>query len=156
VKKLKQKAGKRVSQKGFTLIELVLVIALLGVLAVSALPDVFNISLTSARANSRDATVGAAQAALALYAANQISQGSAESYPPFLESTDLADGTAATRTQPLMAAVLHNGVSSQWFKIDDDCYAFDTNGNGALNNGTDEEVQYSSATGTFLGVSNCG
>lgn len=156
MKKLKRELRKQANKKGFTLIELVLVIALLGVLAVSALPDIFNISLTTARSNSRDATVGAAQAALALYAANQISQGSAESYPAFLESTDLADGTAATRTQPLMGAVLHNGVSSQWFKIDDNCYAFDTNGSGALNNGTDEEVQYSSAAGTFLGVTDCG
>ncbi|MBI2341615.1 MAG: type II secretion system protein, partial [Deltaproteobacteria bacterium] len=41
-------------EKGFTLIELVLVIAVLGVLAVSALPNLFDISLTNARNNARD------------------------------------------------------------------------------------------------------
>lgn len=47
------------NNRGFTLIELVLVIVILGVLAVSALPNIFNISLTTARTNSRDAVVGA-------------------------------------------------------------------------------------------------
>lgn len=144
------------NHKGFTLIELVLVIAILGVLAVSALPNIFDISLTSARNNARDGVVGAIQSGLSLYAANQIASGSAESYPPLLETSDLADATAAARTVALFNQVLQNGVTAQWFKIDDDCYAFDTNGNAALNQGTDVEYQYSSTNGTFLGVSDCG
>lgn len=142
---------------GFTLIELILVIALLGVLAVAAMPNLFDLSLTQARTNSRDGVVGAVEAGLSLYAANQISAGSAESYPTNLETTDLADGTAASRTVPLFNQVLQSGVTSQWFKLDDDCYAYDTNGNGTFNDGTDVEYQYTAATtGTFLGVANCG
>src|SRR3989338_1211134 len=102
---------KRHTSAGFTLIELILVIAILGVLAVSAMPSVFNISITNARDNARDAVVGAVQAALSLYAASQISEGNNESYPTLLETTDLADGTAASRTVPLFNNVLQNGVN---------------------------------------------
>jgi prepilin-type N-terminal cleavage/methylation domain-containing protein len=141
----------------FTLIELVLVIAVLGILAVVALPTFFNVSLTSARSNSMNATVGAVQAGLSLYGANQIAAGSALTFPALLETTDLADGTAATNLAPLFNNVLQNGMSAQWFKIDDDCYAYDTNGNGALNNGTgDTEFKYTAASGTFLQVADCG
>ncbi len=143
--------------KGFTLIELVLVIALLGVLAVAALPTFFGISLTNARTNSMNATVGAVQSGLSLYAANQIASGSAESYPSLLETSDLADGTAASNTNLLFNQVLQNGVNAQWFKIDDDCYAYDVDGDGVLDNGSgDTEFQYSNSAGTFIQATNCG
>lgn len=142
---------------GFTLIELVLVIAVLGILAVSAMPNLFDVSLTNARTNSRDASVGAVQAGLSLYGANEVSQGNAESYPTNLETTDLADGTAASRTVPLFNAVLQGGVTAQWFKIDDDCYSYDTDGDKTLDNPGDAEYQYTGGTtGTFLGVTDCG
>ncbi|MFH1356581.1 MAG: type II secretion system protein [bacterium] len=129
------------NQKGFTLIELVLVIALLGALAVSALPNIFAISLTNAQNNSRDAVQGAVQAALSLYAASQISQELPESYPADLDGAD--DAAVASRSEPLFDIILKGGVIQDWSKQDDACYQW-TGGGGA------DEYAYDSDAGTFI------
>lgn len=154
--KLLRELKKRKKARGFTLVELVLVIAILGVLAVIALPNLFDISLTAARSNSMDASVAAVRSGLSLYGSNQLAAGNALTFPTLLETSDLADGTAASNTSPLFNQVLQNGVTAQWFKVDDDCYAYDTNGNGSFDDGTDAEFQYVTANGTFLGVASCG
>ena len=129
------------NKKGFTLIELVLVIAILGVLAVSALPNIFNISLTTARENSRDAVVGAIQAGLSLYGASQISQGNAETYPADMDGA--ADASAAARANPLFDIIVKSGVTRDWTKVDDTCYTY--TGGGAT-----DDYEYDSTNGTFL------
>jgi len=129
------------NKKGFTLIELVLVIALLGALAVSALPNIFAISLTNAQNNSRDAVQGAVQAALSLYAASQISQELPESYPADLDGE--ADGVASSRAAPLFDNILKGGVIQDWSKQDDTCYQW-TGGGGS------DEYEYDSDAGTFI------
>ncbi|OGQ07719.1 MAG: hypothetical protein A3G32_02965 [Deltaproteobacteria bacterium RIFCSPLOWO2_12_FULL_40_28] len=145
------------NSKGFTMVELVLVIAVLGILAISAMPNMFSVSLTTARSNSMDAVVGAVQAGLSLYASEQVASTGTESYPSLLETTDLADGTPATRTNRMFDNILQNGVSNQWFKLDDDCYAYDTDGDGSFDDGSDSEFQYTSGTtGSFVLSSDCG
>lgn len=142
------------SKKGFTLIELVLVIALLGILAISAIPSLFNLNLTSARSASMNATVGAVQAGIATYAATQASGGGSISYPASLDSA--ANGTTASGLTPLFGSVLLNGVTAQWFKSSGTCYVYDTNGNGTKDAApTDTYFQYNTSTGSFTQVSTC-
>jgi len=71
---------------GFTLLELILIIAILGILAVSALPRFFNLSSEAEQAD-RDGVVGAVRSGIALYRANDmLEKGGMGSYPGRLES----------------------------------------------------------------------
>lgn len=104
-------------KKGFTLIELILVIALLGILAVAALPQLFNVSLSTARQNSVAAVAGAVQTGISMYAANQVMTTETISWPPDLDTLSGADLPAtASSSAPLFGDVLQGGVTSGWTK----------------------------------------
>jgi type IV pilus assembly protein PilE len=153
--------------KGFTLIELVLVIAILGVLAVAALPTLFNVSLNTARTNAMNATVGAVQTGISLHAAKELALGNPLTYPASLESTVVANGTQASNSSRLFTAVTQNGISAQWHKVTETgttpnvvaVYAYDTDGDNAYNTspGSDTCFTYTQSLGTFVqtGVSPC-
>ena len=142
--------------RGFTLVELVLVIALLGILAVAALPIIFGISLDSARANSMKATAGAIQSALSIYASSQLTQGLPASFPATLDSvTGSATGTPASGLAPLFTDILQGGVTAQWLKLDTaNCYAFDEDGSKDISTG-DQFYQYQPSAGEFAPVGSC-
>ena len=76
--------------KGFTLIELVTVIAILGVLAAMTVPKFFDLQ-TQARIETENMIIGTIRAGLETYAANQIVQNGAKTYPSANTSTVLDD-----------------------------------------------------------------
>lgn len=97
------------NRKGFTLIELILVIAILGILAVSALPRFLDISDEAEKA-ARDGVVGAVRAGIAIFHADAIVNNTTPVWPATLDSN--ADGDCAT----CYSTVLEAGVSGDWSK----------------------------------------
>lgn len=128
-------------RKGFTLIELVLVITILGILAISALPSFINIS-TQAEQASRDGVVGAIRAGVALQRANDlVTNGPPGSYPATLDG--VGANTACSSAAPCFTTVLTQGVSDgSWTKVSDTSYTF-TDGT------TTFTYTYTPASGTF-------
>lgn len=132
---------KVMGQKGFTLIELVLVITILGILAVSALPSFIDVS-TDAELAARDGVIGAVQSGIQLYRANDLVQnGAPGNYPSTLDA--VADNTACSAAAPCFTQVVTNGVNDgSWTKVDDTNYSF--------NDGSSTyRYEYDTATGTF-------
>ncbi|HPQ80595.1 MAG TPA: type II secretion system protein [bacterium] len=118
------------NRKGFTLIELILVIAILGILAVSALPKFFDVSENAAEA-ARDGVIGAVRSGIALYRANSmITTGGTGSYP-----ADLGAGFANILENPVTAA-------DGWVSNTATNYVYNK---GGVNN----TLVYNSAAGTF-------
>ncbi len=96
------------TQKGFTLVELVMVITILGILAVSALPSFINITGQAERA-SRDGVVGAIRAGIALQRANNMVTGSTTvAYPATLDGASLGACSSSNRC---FGNVLSQGLS---------------------------------------------
>ncbi|MBI2338972.1 MAG: type II secretion system protein [Deltaproteobacteria bacterium] len=125
---------KRINQKGFTLIELVLVITILGILAVAALPQFINVT-TEAEQASMAGVVGSVRAGIALYRANDlITNGAPGEYPNAADigtAADLDDeaaGATAAAATPFFVNVLQAGVTDDsWTKdaADVNVYIFD-------------------------------
>ena len=109
--------------RGFTLIELIMVIAILGILAVAALPRILDL-VSSADEASRDSVVGSIRSSIALYYGNDVAEaGSTASYPTSLDS--VAAGTDCSPTNPCFTLILIQGVNdSKWHKVNDTQYSF--------------------------------
>ena len=78
------------NSKGFTLIELVTVIAILGVLAAMTVPKFFDLQ-TQAKIETENMIIGTIRAGLETYAANQIVVSGTKVYPVSTTATVLTD-----------------------------------------------------------------
>lgn len=101
-------------QAGFTLIELVLVIVILGILAATAMPRFSNLS-TEARVAALDGMRGGLQSAAAIARATQLARGIASNLPVMIEnqSVDMAGGYPdATTTGIVRALATYDGFTT--------------------------------------------
>ncbi len=70
----------RTNNKGFTLIELIMVIVILGILAAVIVPKFFDFT-TEAHTKHKAAVIGSIKAGLNLYAANELVSNGSRAYP---------------------------------------------------------------------------
>ncbi len=92
---------------GFTLVELIMVIVILGILAVVAVPQYFNLSV-SANTAAEQGVVGGVRAGILTYFAQN------RAYPATLDS---ATNAACSAANACFSTVLQQGgITSQWTK----------------------------------------
>lgn len=100
-------------KKGFTLIELIMVIVILGVLAAVAVPKYFDLQ-ASARTAAEKGVVGGVRAGILTYFAQN------KTYPSSLDS---ATNGACTTTNICFDTVLQQGgITSDWTKVSGTTY----------------------------------
>jgi prepilin-type N-terminal cleavage/methylation domain-containing protein len=105
----------KLNQRGFTLIELVLVITVLGILAVAAIPQFINVTQDAAM-SARDGVVGAVRSAIALDKAEDLVGGGNGAAPAALDNS--AANIAAGTNEIFFENILQEGVTDgiRWSK----------------------------------------
>ena len=125
------------NHKGFTLIELILVISILGILAVAALPKFLDVT-TNARTAAVRGVEGAVRAGLQVYYANNLANGGAGAYPAAGGLDGAAVDGVCSSTNVCFDEVLTNGITDgNWTKAGD---VYSTSGHACT---------YVPASGTF-------
>ncbi len=102
------------NESGFTLIELILVIAILGILAVAVAPQFVNIQANAQEAQ-RDGMAGAIRDGINMQFAQTLATSGTGTYPAAL---DAAANGACTAANPCFDTVLQQGVEEGWTKAD--------------------------------------
>jgi prepilin-type N-terminal cleavage/methylation domain-containing protein len=126
------------NQSGFTLIELILVIAILGILAVAVAPSFTNL-LTNASTTGGLGTAGAIQSGInTMYAENVA----ANTTPFWVTTLDSASNGACSTSNPCFGNVVQPITSGSWTRVSDTEYAYE-------NAGVSQTHTYDPSTGTF-------
>ena len=107
------------NNKGFTLIELILVIAILGILAVSAMPKIFSLT-TEANTAAAAGVAANVLAGITLAGAKAMATTGVETYPATLDGA--ANGNCTT-SNACFGGVVKDGVTRDWKRISDTVYA---------------------------------
>ena len=105
----------RKKNKGFTLIELVMVIVILAILAVVAIPQFFDLS-GQAETSAEQGVVGGVRAGISAFQADVLAGGgAAPGYPATLEAPAQAVSTDCTTVAPCFTEVLgQGGITQDW------------------------------------------
>jgi len=126
---------KKITNKGFTLIELVIIMVILGVLAAVAVPRLGS-TIDSSENSAEEAVIGNLRSALEVYAMDQVVLTSNKSYPinPFAALDD--------KSRVKLTGITSGAGGGPW--------GFD-NGNNKIyhqrNDGSYEDWNYNSSTG---------
>lgn len=122
------------SQEGFTLIELVIIILVLGILAATAVPRFYDLT-AKAKAAAEKGVVGGVRGGIAIVYASNVLNSSTGTFPATLGG---ANGAASTANL-LFSNVISPGIDADWTMANGSQYI-------GPNGGT---YSYTSAAGTF-------
>lgn len=111
------------NEKGFTLLELILVVALLGMLAIIVMPRTSSI-VSNAQEPAREGIVKSILGAINKYYAEQLAQTGTGSFPTELDSAADNSSCVSMATGCFENVLQHPLTSADWSKINTTTYHF--------------------------------
>jgi prepilin-type N-terminal cleavage/methylation domain-containing protein len=123
--------------KGFTMIELVMIVVVLGVIAVIALPKFIDLQMHAKQA-ADEQIAASVQSGINIYAAQSAVEQRSPMYPELL---DTASNTNASPENPIFVNILESGgiINTEWYKLTDSMYR----------GSAGDIYQYASSSGLF-------